>query len=211
MSILNNSTGQIPNNKTGVPLEHYRKALSELSPEDVALRCRLSFEDNEFSITLLTDCAKLRWPEGTAYAKGSGDELSDVETILLLRYLIEGSSTDATGTFLAYAEIPWGDTYLQQFTGRCIKRLAFTFGGNLEGFARACKALGGSEVKGGDCAYDVPFMQNLVVRLIIWEGDEEFPPSAQILFSDNFLTAFTAEDLAYVGDLLIGTLKARAS
>ena len=35
----------------------------------------------------------------------------------------------------------------------------------------------------------------------------EFPPNAQILFSDNFRYAFTAEDLAVVGDIVLGRMK----
>ena len=34
-----------------------------------------------------------------------------------------------------------------------------------------------------------------------WEGDEEFPPSAQILYSDNFQFGFHAEDMVVAGDL----------
>ncbi|MFQ9393460.1 MAG: DUF3786 domain-containing protein [Lachnospiraceae bacterium] len=34
-----------------------------------------------------------------------------------------------------------------------------------------------------------------------------FPPSAQILFSDNFPLSFSAEDMAVVGDITIGTMK----
>lgn len=52
-------------------------------------------------------------------------------------------------------------------------------------------------------------MPGLQVRLILWEGDDEFPPSAQILFSDNFPVAFTqGEDMAVVGDVTIDMLKA---
>ena len=46
--------------------------------------------------------------------------------------------------------------------------------------------------------------------MILWEGDEEFPPSSQILFSDNFPVAFQAEDMAVVGDISINMLKALA-
>ena len=44
--------------------------------------------------------------------------------------------------------------------------------------------------------------------MILWEGDEEFPPSSQILFSDNFPVSFQAEDMAVMGDVIIGSLKA---
>ena len=43
---------------------------------------------------------------------------------------------------------------------------------------------------------------------ILWEGDDEFPPSSQILFSDNFPVSFQAEDMAVMGDVIIGALKA---
>ena len=38
-------------------------------------------------------------------------------------------------------------------------------------------------------------------------GDEEFPPSAQILFSDNFPLAYAAEDAAYIGDVVLDYMK----
>ena len=38
--------------------------------------------------------------------------------------------------------------------------------------------------------------------MILWEGDEEFPPSSQILFSDNFPVSFQAEDMAVMGDVI---------
>ncbi|HIQ95452.1 MAG TPA: DUF3786 domain-containing protein [Candidatus Limivivens merdigallinarum] len=40
-------------------------------------------------------------------------------------------------------------------------------------------------------------------------GDEEFAPSAQILFSDNFPVAYTAEDVAYIGDVVLDYMKFR--
>ena len=46
------------------------------------------------------------------------------------------------------------------------------------------------------------------MRIFIWEGDEEFPPSAQILYSDNFAEGFTAEDRAVAADILIAAIKA---
>ena len=51
------------------------------------------------------------------------------------------------------------------------------------------------------------FINGHRVQFLLWAGDEEFPPSSQILFSDNFPLSFEAEDLAVVGDIAIGTLK----
>ena len=60
----------------------------------------------------------------------------------------------------------------------------------------------------GDCAFELEFMEGFFIRLILWEGDDEFPPSSQILFSDNFAVTFAAEDLAVAGDICINMMKA---
>ncbi len=68
--------------------------------------------------------------------------------------------------------------------------------------------LGATRTSFGDCSYEFEFLNNLYLRFILWEGDDEFPPSAQILFSDNFPVAFHGEDMAVVGDISIGMIKA---
>jgi hypothetical protein len=57
-----------------------------------------------------------------------------------------------------------------------------------------------------DAGYRFEFMSGLYMSFLLWEGDDEFPASAQILFDDNFPHAFTAEDIAVVGDVAISRL-----
>ena len=45
------------------------------------------------------------------------------------------------------------------------------------------------------------------MQILVWEGDDEFPPNAQILYSDNFADGFAAEDRVVAGDILIATIK----
>ena len=69
------------------------------------------------------------------------------------------------------------------------------------------EALGAVNCGHGDAGYEFEFINGHRVQFLLWAGDEEFPPSSQILFSDNFPLSFEAEDLAVVGDIAIGTLK----
>ena len=46
------------------------------------------------------------------------------------------------------------------------------------------------------------------MQLLLWAGDEEFPPSAQVLYSDNFIR-FAAEDRVVAGDILISAVRAK--
>ena len=67
--------------------------------------------------------------------------------------------------------------------------------------------MGGLPLKHGDAAYEFTLWDNYRLRLIVWEGDDEFPPNAQVLYSDNFAEGFAAEDRVVAGDILISTIK----
>lgn len=200
---------EIIDNKTQIPLTHYKALFAQASPEEIAVRTGAVYEPDAgvFEMQMLGTKVTVTWPEGSVAFPESGIAITDYHSILLLRYLLQGRCAESTGKFLAYPEMPWGQVYLAQFRGRCITRLAFSFGFDPERFAAACTKIGGVPVPMGDRAFEIPFLENLRMRLILWEGDEEFQPSAQILFSDNFPMAFSAEDMAVVGDVLIGTMK----
>lgn len=69
------------------------------------------------------------------------------------------------------------------------------------------KRLDATPLEHGDIAYEFEVIDGFRVQMILWAGDDEFPPSSQILFSDNFPIAFQAEDMAVVGDISITMIK----
>jgi hypothetical protein len=67
--------------------------------------------------------------------------------------------------------------------------------------------LNATRLNSGDASYHLEFINGLYITIILWHGDDEFPPSAQILFDDNFVFAFTAEDLAVGCEILADRFK----
>jgi hypothetical protein len=207
------------NQQQEAPLAHYRALYKTLDPGEIARRCGLAFDKEAgcFSLRLMGTEYRAAFPEfevrDLAQQAAAGKPgLDPYEQILLLRYLCEGKFFEAQGKRLSYNEIPWGSVYYRNFEGRCLKRLAFAFGNDLGNFRRLMEewsALGALPLDQGDAAYRFEFLNGLFISLLLWAGDEEFPPSAQILFDDNFIFAFTAEDLAVVGEVVIDRLKAR--
>ncbi len=199
---------EVVNNKTGLPLEHYRSLFRDADPMELSHNSGVELSGITFTLSLLNRQILVTWPDA-AFTLDDGTKPGDYTEILVLRRILEGRQSAFCGKMLAYSEMPWGSVYETQFRGRCIQRMAGTFGHNIAGFSEVCKSLGGVAVKAGDVAFDLAFMQGLTVRLIMWEGDEEFPASAQILFSDNFTSSFTAEDMAVVGDVLLNAMRGR--
>ena len=200
---------EVTDHKVGVPMEHYKKVFAAADPAALSERSCVPYADGAFSLTLMGRPVTLSWPDMTARFADDGAETASNTRILLARLLLEGTLVRSEGRLLAYTDMPWGNVYAQQFRGRCILRLAGTYGSNLPGFEAAAARVAGAAAESGDRSFDVPFLPGLRVRLILWEGDEEFRPTAQILFSDNFSSAFSAEDIAVVGDVLLNAMKGR--
>ena len=52
-------------------------------------------------------------------------------------------------------------------------------------FAKACKALGGHPIAGGDEAYAIEVMDGLEIGIQFWYGDEEFPAQLRFYWDEN--------------------------
>ena len=196
---------EVTNNKEGKPLEYYLARYAAGDPAEMSARCGLVWDGGVFTARLLGKQYTLSHPDLTI----AGDTpVTNPERILFLRYLLDGRAAAATGRFLAYQEFPWGEVYLQQFTGRCIKRYAFSYGGRPEALEKIMERMPAKRVPRSDQGWQVELMPGLDIQFLLWLGDDEFPPNAQILFSDNFQYAFTAEDLANIGDIVMNRMKA---
>ena len=195
------------NNKEELPLEYYIEKYKETDALEIAERCQLSYDEETktFTFPLLGDTYKITHPDFTVTGERTP---TNAERILFLRYLLDGKSAMPGGKYLTYREFPWGEVYVQQFTGRCIVRYSFSYGFKPDFLREIMKHLPAKEVSVSDVGYEVTLMPGLTMQFLLWVGDEEFPPNAQILFSDNFRYAFTAEDMANIGDIVISRMKA---
>lgn len=207
---------EVVNNKTENPIRIYQEKFREMDPQQMAKRSGCEFRNGAFEIQLMNRRVKLTFPEMETFYE-DGSKTADNVRILLARYVMEGVQAESSGKMYSYPEMPWGPVYEVQFRGRCISRMAGTYGHNIKGFIEGMERIGAKEAReasgrfasGADCAYDIPFLPKLTIRALIWEADEEFPASAQILFSDNFPLAFTAEDMAVIGDIFLNAMKGK--
>lgn len=166
------------------------------------------FENGAFRITLLGHPYCITHPEFSISGEGGTALKSLPAQTFLMRWLLEGKQTAGSRDFLTFREMPWGELYIQPFTGRVLQRAAFSFGTRLEAFRAACTAMGGLPLQAGDAGFEFTLLGNYRLRMLLWAGDDEFPPSAQLLYSANFVDGFAAEDRVVAGDLLCNEIKA---
>lgn len=198
---------QIENNKEEVPFSFYEERFHSLDPLEASERTQTKWDGNEFYLTLLGREYAISHPVYGIRAT-DGDLVPPLPTqTFLLRYLLECQPSTWLGEWKTFREMPWGEMYIKPYTGRVLTRAAFTFGTRLAAFNKAAEAMGATPVRNGDAGWEFHLIGNYRMRILVWEGDEEFPPNAQILYSDNFAQGVAAEDRVVAGDILITTVK----
>ncbi|MBQ9761703.1 MAG: DUF3786 domain-containing protein [Oscillospiraceae bacterium] len=199
---------QIENHKEEVPFAHYEELFRKLDAAEAAGRTGAKWDGKEFYVNLLGRTYAISHP---AYAlrplDGGAMPPLPVQTFML-RYLLESKNVPWAGAWKTFREMPWGEMYIKPYTGRVLTRAAFTFGTRVASFKAAAEKMGATPVKHGDAGYQFDLIGGYKMQILVWEGDDEFPPNAQVLYSDNFAEGFAAEDRVVAGDILISAIKA---
>ena len=200
---------QVENHKEEVPFAHYEEQFRLLDPRDALNRLNdISFSGGEFTVKLLGREFAIAHPDYAIRALDGGAIPPLPTQTFLLRYLLESKTVAWGGQWKTFREMPWGEMYIKPYTGRVLTRAAFTFGTRIGAFRAACEKMGAEPVPHGDAGFRFDFVGGYRMQILVWEGDDEFPPNAQVLYSDNFAEGFAAEDRVVAGDILISTIKA---
>ena len=200
---------QVENLKEEVPFAYYEEKYKVLDPKEVVSRVKdVQWNDSEFTVKLLGREFALPHPEYAIRALDGGSIPPLPVQTFLLRYLLQSKDVAWCGTWKTFREMPWGEMYIKPYTGRVLTRAAFTFGTRVAAFKAAAEKMGAMPLSHGDAGYEFSLIGGYKMQIMVWEGDDEFPPNAQVIYSDNFAEGFAAEDRVVAGDILISTIKA---
>ena len=199
---------QIENHKEEVPFAHYEELFKKLDPQDARNRLpEVKWDGGEFYVNLLGREYAISHPDCVIRPLDGGKLPPLPVQTFLLRYLLESKTVAWSGEWKTFREMPWGEMYIKPYTGRVLTRAAFTIGTRVAKFREACEKMGALSLPHGDAGYQFDFVGSYQMRILVWEGDDEFPPNAQVLYSDNFAEGFAAEDRVVAGDILISVIK----
>ncbi|MDD1744165.1 MAG: DUF3786 domain-containing protein [Methanomassiliicoccales archaeon] len=133
-------------------------------------------------------------------------ELGISDRILALHYLLGCDRSRPTGNLISFAQAPGGDVYFSAFKKRSIDRLAEMFGDSPERLIKAGSLLGGEPLQMATAAIKLPVYPMLPIVVLIWQGDDEVEPAANLLFDESAVRILTTEDLAMVASSAVSRL-----
>ncbi len=142
-------------------------------------------------------------------ADDSGSEVPIQEQVLILHYFEAPSVEAPAGQWVAYREIRDASFYFSAFVKRAIDPLKKVFGERPEALEKPARRLGGRFLEDlGDSAWEFRLFPRVPLQLIVYAGDEEFPPEANILFDRTIGGILSAEDIAWLAGMLVYRLMA---
>lgn len=183
------------------------EAVGELKTRDPAQLAGISggkLEGNKLITPMLNGSLVLDLGSGDVVTS-EGEPANPDTKVLLLHYVLSAQGA-LDGKWASYREFVGGDLYYSVFYGRAILPLVARFGEKISDLDRAGTALGGSKVGRGDVSYDFLFFPYLLLNVTVWEGDDEVPASANILFDSAAGQTLPAEDLAHLAANLTNML-----
>ena len=193
-------------------LELGRKDLADKNPDLLAGSTGAAIERDKkgntcFNLNFLNQDITLSWPELAFSQKGSDKDVPIQQQILLLHYLHgawSSSGAAITGEWISFQEVPDGKFYLDAFHRRAKNPMVQAFGHRPELLVKlAGQAFGAEPSDQGDVSVVVKALPLVPVALIIWRGDEEFPPEGNILFDRNISNILSAEDIAWLSGMVV--------
>ncbi len=188
-------------------VEEARARLRRLKPGKLAMYSGCEEDaDGNFRLTFFWQEYVISGDDFTVRRADTGDEPSSFTQSLILTYLATADGTTPSSRWVGFRELPDGLFYVQAFQGYTGGRLVRELGDGIETFRRAAGALGGEPLEIGDAGYVFTVLPRVHLGLVYWEGDEEFPSQARVLFEDTAARYMPTDGLAILGSQLVGRM-----
>lgn len=133
-----------------------------------------------------------------------GAELPLAEQALVLHYLERADGAAPSGEWITFREVEAGEFYWSAFVKRAKTPLVSFFGERPELLKELAAKVGGRPGEDvGNVSVIVRALPRVEFMLVLWEGDEEFPPEGNVLMDKNIGHYLSTEDIALAAGLPI--------
>jgi hypothetical protein len=190
--------------------DQLRNRVREEDPKYLARRVEAEFVDEPGNAKLVLPWwgspVHIRLPEFVAFEVNTQEELRPDAQAMILYHLASSDGYPVSGKWISFHDLPEGKFYAQAFQGYTGGELRKVFGNQADSFASAAQKAGGRFPDGenipGDKAYAFRPLPRIPLLAAYWEGDDEMPASAQILFDASSHRHLPTDACAILGSML---------
>ncbi|RJO74061.1 MAG: DUF3786 domain-containing protein [Myxococcales bacterium] len=136
-----------------------------------------------------------------------GRESDILVKILLMLYATWANGAPVTGEWVAFKQLPNAIGKAKSFE-KHIARLARHFEGRMDNLKAVAASLGGRAIstESADAAFEFQALPALALRLLYWEGDDDFPARASLLMDATIPNYLDQEGTVFLAETLVNLL-----
>lgn len=162
------------------------------------------------SVRMLADTYIIDTAGRAVTSESCGVAAKEAVAIIILHYLrmslrLKGMPHPA-GEWVDFRTFEGAEAYYPTFRKRTIDRIAKKFGGNPDAFRASCGRYPSRPAAVGDVSVIVDMFPEIPILIALYRADEEFGPSANILFDRSTGAVFSTEDIVVMTEILIHSL-----
>ncbi len=191
-----------------VVCDNWRKLYQAMDKEELRERFHLERDEQALYLTFYNEKYRLDHKSGMLTLVHDPDRKLLFSTVISIYNLFHYAKPGArlAGEFVPFRQVKRAAPFAPAFQKKTVDFLAAAFDGHMEELRRACVRLGGTPMKQGDVGYQISVFDCLPVQVFFWDGDEEFPAQANILFDANITDFVHEETVSCIGTSLVHRL-----
>ncbi|MDR3090425.1 MAG: DUF3786 domain-containing protein [Desulfobulbaceae bacterium] len=108
-------------------------------------------------------------------------------SLFVIWYLLHPTAIAISGVWVSEKDFPGGASFFRGPHQIPTAQISAACGNDLARFAAACRARRGEPIAMGDAAFRFAITADLVVSVVYWLGDDEFPATANLLFDQGLV------------------------
>jgi hypothetical protein len=151
-------------------------------------------------------------PDSLEIVADDGNPVSPVDEMLVLRYLAVTQSITPLGEDITYRELPGGQFYIGALVKRTSELVLKVFENDIDRLRKALGTYPGEDLQLGDLSKRIHAIGRIHITLIYRQGDDEFPPTLDILYDRAIARVYKSDEVAALAtQLCVGLLRRGSS
>lgn len=178
--------------------DRYFQELSEAPPNDICRNagCKYNKDTKTYSMIVWGDKFIINPAEKTIKNVSDNFISHDYFALFVIYYLLNAKETIMQNEWISEKDIPGGSTFFRGPHEIPTSWISEKFNNRLSDFKLVCEKTGGIELKKADAAFYFLITPRLPISLLFWDGDEDFPPEAKIMY-DKSMIALLSLDIIF--------------
>jgi hypothetical protein len=172
--------------------QNYYADLAKAIPADICRNNRCSYDptSKNYFLDLWGHTYTIDWKHGSIERSSITSPLPHAYFYLfIIYYLLLPQDIKSLGEWISEKDLPGGTTFFRGPHLLPTNLISERFANDLQGFCERCKKMGGIQLKLADAAFSFTIARDIQVAVLCWNGDEDFPSEAKILYDKSISDA----------------------